>query len=144
MKAIVILLALSVSIPTLANGNAPIGNGTLHLGAFDESRMKEPQCGCWYYYPLSKKLSGRLIAIGESAKNAITLMIDGKPVTVGNWDAKYTERLHKISYKNEKYEVTIQSTVKSESKYSSEYDSVLTVKAGSEQSTIEAYGSCGC
>lgn len=144
MKLTALLLVLGVSLSALASEDENIGTGTVHISAFGEPKHKETQCGCWYYYPSNKKLAGHLIAIGDAGNDMITLMIDGKPVVVGNWEAEYTEMRHRISYSSDQYTVRIESAVKSESTYSSEYDSVLTVSSGTEQITVEAFGSCGC
>jgi hypothetical protein len=123
--------------------SSPCHSNEIDLGYFTKEDLSKGQSGCWYYYPVNKKQAGSVIGLGESANNSIYFIINGKKEMIGNWTATYRKKHHKISYNNEIYNVKIESSVLGESKYSSQYESILTVSTKSESKKVEVFGECG-
>lgn len=122
---------------------------SLNVGAsefeyFEGEELSGGQCGCWYHHPAKDKLQGKVIGFGEAADKEIHFKVDGKKVTVGNWQAEYEGTTHFISYSSNGYKVDIVSKMIQESRFSSSYDSTITVEFEKTKSVIEAFGSCGC
>ena len=142
MTAFFLTFVLSANI--YASDIVTPGTKNLNIGFFTDSDLPKVQCGCWYYYPTDQKLKGKVIAIGESAKDALHVIINRRKVVIGNWQVEYQETYHLILYTSNQYKVNIHSTVLAESKYSSDYESVITIQSGSDESSLNVFGSCGC
>lgn len=102
------------------------------------------QCGCWYYFPESDGVNGRVIAQGEAAEDGIYIHLNGKTQFIGNWKASYSASRHFIDYSSETSSLTIDSKVLRESRYSGDYSSILTLQHNGLVKEIKAFGSCGC
>ena len=115
----------------------------IELGYFTNKDLSDGQSGCWYYYPANKKQFGNVVGLGESAHDAIYLIINGEKKMIDNWKADYQKEDHYISYSDPEYNVEIHSKVLIESQYSSQYESTLTVTTESGTTTIGTFGECG-
>ena len=108
------------------------------------------QCGCWYYstenyHGLENgKPTKKLVAVGEAGEDGIYMNINGKNIFVNNWHADYQEKIHKINYSTENYKISILSNVLRESRFSSDFQSKITVSNKTEEISINAFGECGC
>jgi hypothetical protein len=90
MKLITVILIMFIS--SISNAK------DLEFGYFNNKDLSVGQNGCWYYHPANKKRSGNVIAFGESADNAINLIINGKKEMIANWKADYYKTYVNISY----------------------------------------------
>ena len=61
----------------------------IKLRFFENEELPRGQSGCWYYQPLEEKQRGKIVAVGESADEAIYFIINGKKTGIGNWRVTY-------------------------------------------------------
>lgn len=135
---LLIVLALTVSFNVL--GNEPISK----YGFFEGGELSKGQCGCWYHYPREKGVQGKVLGLGESTQESIYFKIHGAKVQVGNWGYSDKDNFLITEYSNESYQVKILSAMIEESRFSSTYNSTITIKSSSGTDEIKVFGSCGC
>ena len=143
MKLISVVLIIILSADSYAEDTKISSTEKIELDYFTNRHLSGGQSGCWYYFPAEKKQGGSVIALGESADNAIHMIINGEKVMIGNWKADYQKLYHNISYSSPDYQVQIHSKVLSESKFSSEYESTIKIKSKTGKTVIEVFGQCG-
>lgn len=128
---------LFIIIPTFSYAE------NIKLGYFTAKDISGGQSGCWYYHPADKQRSGNVIGLGESADDAIYLLINGEKKMIGNWKADYQKEQHIITYSSPVYSVEIHSRILGESQYSSQYESTLAVTTKTGKTVVEVFSECG-
>ena len=137
MKIIIIALLTFTSTLIMAEEAETILKKKHYFGFFSKAELKGwgGQCGCWYYYPFYKKANGKVIALGERVDNGLYMIIDGKKTMIGHWMADYHKTYHSILYRSNKYKINIHSKIIKEGKYSSDFESAITVQSDDKRST---------
>jgi hypothetical protein len=133
-----IFLALTASFNVLGD------ESNSKYGFFEGDELSKGQCGCWYHYPRDKGIQGKVLGLGEAAQNSIYFKIHGAKVQVDNWGYSDKDNFLITEYSNESYQVKVHSEMIEDNRFSSTYNSTITIKSGSETDVIKVFGSCGC